>query len=75
MNKTNGVYQGVVKWFSVQKGYGWIKSEEFGDVFVHNVDTPSPRDGSPPLRECELVEFTIVNGEKGLRAKNVYRWT
>lgn len=69
----DGVYQGTVKWFSVPKGYGWIKSEEHGDIFVHNVDCPGPRDGSPPLRECELVSFTIVNGAKGLRAKNVYR--
>ena len=74
MNKTNGVYQGTIKWFSVPKGYGWIKSEEFGEnVFVHNVDCPSSRDGSPPLRECELVSFTVTKEAKGLRARNVYR--
>lgn len=69
----NGVYQGKVKWFSVPKGYGWIASEELGDIFFHNVDCPSSRDGSPPLRECEVVTFTVSQESKGPRARNIYR--
>jgi len=70
----NGVYQGRIKFFSVQKGYGFIACGQAAggkDIFFHNVDCP--KDGSPPLRECEEVTFTVIKEPKGLRAKNIQR--
>ena len=60
--------QGVVKWFDEAKGYGFIIRERGADVFVHHksiVDAPQV------LHEGERVSFDVVEGPKGLQAKNV----
>ena len=61
---------GTVKWFSNQKGYGFITRDgEQGDVFVHHSEISS--EGFRTLDENQRVEFTVEQGAKGLQAKNV----
>ena len=61
--------QGTVKWFSNEKGYGFIEREEGDDVFVHF--TAITMDGYKTLREGQRVEFEVVQGPKGSQASNV----
>ncbi|MBI4226788.1 MAG: cold-shock protein [Candidatus Omnitrophica bacterium] len=61
--------RGVVKWFSDQKGYGFLTPENGKDVFVHY--SAIQGDGFKTLREGEAVEFEIVQGPKGQQAANV----
>jgi CspA family cold shock protein len=61
--------RGRVKWFSEQKGFGFITQEDGEDVFVHYSAISS--EGFKVLREGEEVEFEISQGEKGLQATNV----
>ncbi len=60
---------GIVKWFSNKKGYGFIEKEEGGDVFVHH----SAIDGSgfKTLAEGDRVTFDEEQGDKGPNATNV----
>lgn len=61
--------EGTVKWFSNEKGYGFIERDEGDDVFVHF--TAIAMDGYKSLREGQRVEFEVVQGAKGLQASNV----
>jgi CspA family cold shock protein len=61
--------QGTVKWFSNEKGYGFIEREQGEDVFVHF--SAITMDGYKTLTEGQRVEFEIVQGQKGLQAANV----
>ena len=63
--------KGVVKWFSNQKGYGFITPENGKDVFVHF--SAIQGDGYKTLNEGEAVEFEISQGPKGEQAVNVVR--
>ena len=63
--------QGTVKWFSNEKGYGFIEREEGDDVFVHF--SAITMDGYKTLTEGQRVEFEVVQGDKGLQAANVQR--
>ncbi|MFC1510409.1 cold-shock protein [Candidatus Omnitrophota bacterium] len=63
--------KGTVKWFSNQKGYGFVTPEEGKDVFVHHSEIQG--DGYKTLEEGQAVEFEIVDGEKGEQAKNVVK--
>lgn len=62
---------GKVKWFNAEKGYGFIESEQGGDVFVHY--SAIQGDGFKTLEEGQSVEFDIVDGNRGPQAANVYR--
>ena len=62
---------GRVKWFSAEKGYGFLEREDGGDVFVHF--TAINGEGFRTLNEGERVEFDIVEGERGPQAANVVR--
>ena len=62
---------GAVKWFSRQKGYGFIEREGGDDVFVHF--SAIQGDGFRNLEEGDRVEFTIESSEKGPQAANVVR--
>jgi len=61
--------RGKVKWFSDQKGYGFITREGGTDVFVHY--TAIQGDGYKSLQEGQDVEFEVENGPKGEQASNV----
>ena len=61
--------QGTVKWFSNEKGYGFIEREQGEDVFVHF--TAIATEGYKSLTEGQRVEFEVVQGDKGLQAANV----
>ena len=62
---------GKVKWFSAEKGYGFIEREDGSDVFVHFAAIQE--DGFKSLSEGQQVEFEIVDGNRGLQAANVYK--
>lgn len=64
--------QGVVKWFSNQKGYGFIEQDNGGDIFVHYSEIVD-QDGFKTLNEGDRVTFEVGQGEKGPAAKNVTR--
>ena len=61
--------QGVVKWFSNEKGYGFISQSDGEDVFVHfsAIET----DGYKSLTQGQEVEFEVTEGPKGKQAANV----
>lgn len=63
---------GTVKWFNNAKGYGFIQAEPGGaDVFVHH--TAIVAEGFRTLNQGERVNFEVVEGPKGLQARNVLR--
>ena len=63
--------RGKVKWFSNQKGYGFITPESGADVFVHH--SAIIGDGYKTLEEGQEVEFEVVQSPKGEQAKNVVK--
>ena len=60
---------GTVKWFSKQKGYGFLEREGGEDVFVHFSSIQG--DGFRALEEGQRVEFELVKGQRGEQAANV----
>ena len=60
---------GVVKWFSNRKGYGFIEQKEGDDIFVHH--SAINMSGFRTLSEGDRVSFEIEVGERGPAAKNV----
>jgi len=63
--------QGRVKWFNPEKGYGFIEVEEDRDVFVHYSEIQE--EGFKTLEEGQIVEFDIVEGNRGPQAANVVK--
>ena len=62
--------QGTVKWFSADKGYGFIARDNgHKDVFVHHSEIKM--EGFRALQENQRVEFTVTSGPKGDQAQDV----
>jgi CspA family cold shock protein len=62
--------RGRVKWFSREKGYGFISQEGGEDVFVHHTALSGSEQS---LDEGDEVEFDVTQGVKGPQAANVRR--
>lgn len=63
--------QGVVKWFSDAKGFGFIQRSTGEDVFVHFRSIQG--EGYRSLKDGQTVEFSVVTGDKGLQAEDVVK--
>jgi cold shock protein len=63
--------EGIVKWFSDQKGFGFIERDGDTDVFVHH--SAINGSGFKTLDEGDSVSFEVEQGAKGASAKNVVR--
>ncbi|WP_420589889.1 cold-shock protein [Bacterioplanoides sp.] len=65
----DGRERGVVKWFNVKKGFGFITWDQGEDVFVHFRSIRGQ--GHRSLTEGQRVKFTVVRGQKGPQAEDV----
>jgi CspA family cold shock protein len=64
--------QGTVKWFSEDRGYGFISPDDGGkDLFVHHSGIAG--NGFKSLDEGEKVSYEATQGKKGMQAENVSR--
>ncbi|NLC54548.1 MAG: cold shock domain-containing protein [Erysipelothrix sp.] len=61
--------QGKVKWFDVEKGFGFICQEDGSDIFVHY--SHILQEGYKSLEAGDIVRYEIVNEIKGIQARNV----
>lgn len=63
--------KGRVKWFNNDKGYGFIEYREAEDIFVHY--STIKQEGYKSLEQGQMVEFDLIETDKGLQAINVNR--
>lgn len=63
--------RGTVKWFNAEKGYGFIQSDDGGDVFVHFSGIEG--EGFKTLEEGQEVEFDVVDSNRGPQATGVVK--
>lgn len=62
---------GEVKWFDPKKGYGFIVGPQGQDVFVHFSQIQG--EGFRSLKDGEVVDYDLVEGDKGFQAREVHR--
>ena len=62
---------GIIKWFNVRRGYGFIIKEDGEEVFVHYSDISMP--GFKVLSPSDKVSFDIERSDRGSRAINVLK--
>ncbi len=63
--------KGTVKWFNVQKGYGFIVGENGQEIFVHY--SGLKMEGFKTIEDGQAVEFDLTDGAKGPQAINVVK--
>ena len=63
--------QGTVKWFNESKGFGFITQQDGPDVFAHYSAIESQ--GFKTLTEGDVVNFDVVEGNKGPKASNIVK--
>lgn len=63
--------RGQVKWFDPKKGFGFILGPSGQDVFVHYSQISG--DGFRSLKDGEMVDYDLVESDKGLQARDVHR--
>jgi len=65
-------HHGRIKWFSLEKGYGFIAQDSGGEIFVHrNSVTPTEEGTVPPLEEGQEVLYEVSETGKGPQAVQV----
>ena len=62
---------GIVKWFDNKKGYGFISYDDTEEIFVHF--TAIEEEGFKTLEENQVVEFEIIEGNRGTQAAQIGR--
>ena len=60
-----------VKWFDPKKGFGFLEGPDGRDVFVHY--TQIRGEGFRSLKDGEQVQYELIEGDKGLQARDVER--
>ena len=63
--------QGTVKWFNMDKGFGFISQENGTDVFAHFSKIKS--NGFKSLEDGQKVQFDVEQGERGLQAVKIIK--
>ena len=63
--------QGTVKWFNMDKGFGFISQENGTDVFAHFSKIKS--NGFKSLEDGQKVQFDVEQGKRGLQAVNIIK--
>ncbi len=64
--------QGLVKWFDAKKGFGFITGPPEGkDIFVHFSSITG--EGFRSLKDGQMVEYEVIDSDKGPQARNVRR--
>jgi cold shock protein len=66
--KVSHVPTGKVKWYDVDKGFGFLTRDDGGEVFVHSTALDS---GASPLKPGQRVEFGVAEGRRGTQALQV----
>lgn len=59
--------KGTIKWYNAKKGFGFIKTDDENDVFVHKSEVPN----GTFLNEGDKVEYEVKDAEKGKVAINI----
>ena len=62
---------GTIKWFSAKKGFGFIKTEDGNEIFMHF--SALKMDGFKTIDDGAKVQFEITDGPKGKQAANVVK--
>lgn len=69
-------HHGRIKWFSLEKGYGFILEDNGKEVFFHRSGVPLNEDGTlPALEENQEVLYQVTESPKGLQAVQVVTYT
>ncbi|WP_298456741.1 cold-shock protein [uncultured Cellulomonas sp.] len=61
--------QGIVRWFDAERGFGFLAVDDAEDLFVHASEIVD--DGARLLREGQVVEFDLGEGDRGPQARRV----